>query len=290
MFCGGISYEGTEKNDISCPRTVCRGNRGKLLITSGHHHRTAPELLRRRARHHRLSGQCGHHLAPLVLAVLLWQHRAKNQRKPVRIVCIAAGAAYLVRILLIVVNMAQYGGFTLDSVLTNLFTLLPMVICMYMCLWAGSCIKKWMVKRGLGYFLVLGGGTFILLLNMVVPMFMSISVPVRTALLTYFPALIMLYLPDTIIAPDKAKPVTQTSAVVLVIAAFVILFILPSTRGLELHSNDSSSSYAAEAVECPSCHKKYTDSSNKNRIRRSGSCNDCNDVLDAISDALGRAG
>ena len=38
-----------------------------------------------------------------------------------------------------------------------------MVICMYMCLWAGSCIKKWMVKRGLGYFLVLGGGTFILL-------------------------------------------------------------------------------------------------------------------------------
>ena len=192
--------------------------------------------------------------------------------------CIAAGAAYLVRILLIVVNMARYGGFTLDSVLTNLFTLLPMVICMYMCLWAGSCIKKWMVKRGLGYFLVLGGGTFILLLNMVVPMFMSI------------PALIMLYLPDTIIAPDKAKPVTQTSAVVLVIAAFVILFILPSTRGLELHSNDSSSSYAAEAVECPSCHKKYTDSSNKNRIRRSGSCNDCNDVLDAISDALGRAG
>ena len=136
----------------------------------------------------------------------------------------------------------------------------------------------------------MGGGTFILLLNMVVPMFMSISVPVRTALLTYFPALIMLYLPDTIIAPDKAKPVTQTSAVVLVIAAFVILFILPSTRGLELHSNDSSSSYAAEAVECPSCHKKYTDSSNKNRIRRSGSCNDCNDVLDAISDALGRAG
>ena len=178
--------------------------------------------------------------APLALAVLLWQHRTKNQRKPVRIVCIAAGAAYLVRILLIVVNMARYGGFTLDSVLTNLFTLLPMVICMYMCLWAGSCIKKWMVKRGLGYFLVLGGGTFILLLNMVVPMFMSISVPVRTALLTYFPALIMLYLPDTIIAPDKAKPVTQTSAVVLVIAAFVILFILPSTRGLELHSNDSS--------------------------------------------------
>ncbi|MCI8656073.1 MAG: hypothetical protein HFF72_01380 [Oscillospiraceae bacterium] len=228
--------------------------------------------------------------APLALAVLLWQHRTKNQRKPVRIVCIAAGAAYLVRILLIVVNMARYGGFTLDSVLTNLFTLLPMVICMYMCLWAGSCIKKWMVKRGLGYFLVLGGGTFILLLNMVVPMFMSVSVPVRTALLTYFPALIMLYLPDTIIAPDKAKPVTQTSAVVLVIAAFVILFILPSTRGLELHSNDSSSSYAAEAVECPSCHKKYTDSSNKNRIRRSGSCNDCNDVLDAISDALGRAG
>lgn len=80
--------------------------------------------------------------APLALAVLLWQHRTKNQRKPVRIVCIAAGAAYLVRILLIVVNMARYGGFTLDSVLTNLFTLLPMVICMYMCLWAGSCIKN----------------------------------------------------------------------------------------------------------------------------------------------------
>ena len=99
----------------------------------------------------------------------------------------------------------------------------------------------------------------------------------------------MLYLPDAIIDSGKAKPVTQTSAIILAVAAAVI-FILPDTRGLEYHPNDPSiGSYAAEAVECPNCHKKYTDDSNKKRIHRSGSCNNCNDALDAISDALGRA-
>ena len=94
-------------------------------------------------------------LLPLVMAVLLWKHRTKNQRKPVRVLCLVIAAAYLVRLVLNLVTMVMTpGSFELMNLAISLCTLLPMVIVIYTFLWAAGCIKKWMVKRGFVYVLL----------------------------------------------------------------------------------------------------------------------------------------
>ena len=179
-------------------------------------------------------------LLPLALTVLLWMHQTKNQRRVVRPLCLAAAASYLVRVVLGLVSMART-GFDFYSSMMSLMTLIPMAISAYMFLWAAGCIKKWMVKRVGGlYFLFLYVGTVFLAIFLLVPMFMGIGVPFQGAALAYFPVVIAACLPTAIIDPEKAKPLTQTSAVVLVMIVSV-LFVMSGQLSFGGSSGGSSS-------------------------------------------------
>lgn len=164
-------------------------------------------------------------LTPLALAILLWMYRTQNQRKAVQPLCLAAAAAYLVRAVLGLVNMVRFGGFEFMNVMINLFTLLPMAISAYMFLWAAGCIKKWMVQKSPGYFLFFYVGTVLWLIFVLVPMFMGVDMPVKSAILAYFPVAIACCLPAAIINPERARPVTQTSAAVLMVIVLVLLMM-----------------------------------------------------------------
>ena len=224
-------------------------------------------------------------LLPVILVVLLILNQKKPMGRAAGVICLIGGGCELFFAAKLAINMVR----TLPS-LGDIYTVVmgPYLIGLVTELFIGIC----MIKVGLHLFtgVKLKGLKPLIILGAFLIFFLGVLRTVgHYSIMEALPALVTLTMLWHL-APacnDREKCVATNLKTIIIIAVVVaLLLFIPELLNGNLGSSNTGSSGSSRT--CPSCGRKFTDSTNKSSIARTNMCTNCYNNFKWASSAVGK--